>query len=219
LHPVLQVALDLEELVKAVDIASRIASSTRCEHVWIEAGTPLIKSWGRIAVRALKELSKCYVVADTKTMDVPYLEAKIVYSAGADAFTVLGVADEETLREAYMAKKEFEKGLIIDLIGVKDPFNRAVEVARYEPDVILLHVGISAQRLRGVTAEQLVEEAARVKQEVGVKVGVAGGLKPGAIKQLVDRGIDVIVVGSAITKAEEPEKVAIMILREMGYAL
>jgi len=217
LYPVLQVALDLEELVKAVDIASKIATVTKCEHVWIEAGTPLIKSWGRIAVKALKELTNCYLVADTKTMDVPSLEAKIVYSAGADAFTVLGLADEETLREAREVKMDFNKALIIDMIGVKDPYRRAVEVSRYEPDLLLLHVGISVQRLRGVTGEELLSEAARVKEELGLRVGVAGGLKPGSIKPLIDRGVDVVVVGSAITKSSKPSEVVLEIMREMGY--
>jgi len=217
LYPVLQVALDLEELVKAVDIASKIATVTKCEHVWIEAGTPLIKSWGRMAIKALKELTNCYLVADTKTMDVPSLEAKIVYSAGADAFTVLGLADEEILREAREVKMDFNKALIIDLIGVKDPYRRAVEVSRYEPDLLLFHVGISVQRLRGVTGEELLSEAARVKEELGLRVGVAGGLKPGSIKPLIDRGVDVVVVGSAITKSSKPSEVVLEIMREMGY--
>lgn len=216
MYPVLQIALDLDELVKAVDIASRITAVTKCGHIWIEAGTPLIKAWGRIAVKALKEITKCYLVADTKTMDVPSIEAKIVYSAGADAFTVLGLADEETLKKASDTKKEYGRALIVDLIGVREPYKRAVEIARYEPDVILFHVGISVQRLRGVTGEELVREAVKTKEELGVRVGVAGGLKPGVIKGLVERGVDVVIVGSAITKTENPEKTTLDILREMG---
>jgi 3-hexulose-6-phosphate synthase len=211
------VALDLEELVKAVEIATKISSTFKCENVWLEIGTPLLKSWGKIAVRSIKELTKCFVVADTKTMDVPLLEARVVRSAGADAFTVLGVADDETLMEAITAKREIGALLIVDLISCKDPYKRALEVAKYEPDVILFHVGISVQRARGVTAMQLVEEAVKVKEEIGVKVAVAGGLKPGTIRPIVERGVDIIIVGAAITSAKDPVEVTRTILIEMGF--
>lgn len=216
MQPILQIALDLEELVKAVDVATKITSSLKCENIWLEVGTPLLKSWGKIAVRSVKELTKRFIVADTKTMDVPLLEAKIVRRAGADAFTVLGVADNETLIEASAAKKEHGILLIVDLISSRDPYKRALEVAKYEPDVVLFHVGISVQRARGVTAAELVEEAVRVKEETSVKVAVAGGLKTGAIKPIVERGVDIVVVGSAITSAQDPVEATRRILAEMG---
>jgi len=45
----------------------------------------------------------------------------------------------------------------------------------------------------------------KTKEELGVRVGVAGGLKPGVIKGLVERGVDVVIVGSAITKLKPRE--------------
>jgi 3-hexulose-6-phosphate synthase len=217
LKPILQIALDLEELVKAVDIATKITSSLKCENIWLEVGTPLLKAWGKIAIRSIKELTKCFTVVDTKTMDVPLVEARVVKSAGGDAFTVLGTADDETLIEASVAKKEHGILLIVDLISSRDPYKRALETAKYEPDVLLFHVGISVQRARGVTAAELVEEIVKVKNEISnVKIAVAGGLKPGLIKPIVERGVDVVVVGSAITSAEDPVSVTRRILSEMG---
>ena len=215
-YPVLQVALDINEIVRAVDIATSIVAKTGCKNVWIEVGTPLLKAWGKIAIKVLKDLTKCFLVADTKTVDVPSVEAKIVFNAGADAFTVLGLSDEETLREASNVKKEHGKTLIVDLIGCREPYQRALEIAKFEPDIILLHTGISVQRARGVTAETLVEEAVRIKNELGVRVSIAGGLKPGSIGPLVARGIDVVVVGSAITRSSDPASTALEILKEMG---
>lgn len=216
--PVLQIALDLDELVKTVDIATNVVSKTTCSRLWMEVGTPLLKAWGKIAIRSLKDLTKCFIVADTKAVDVPGLEAKIVYSAGADAFTVLGVADDDTIREAASAARDYGRSFIVDMIGCRDPFSRSLEIARFEPDVILLHVGISVQRTRGVTAEALADEAVRVKEQLGVRVAIAGGLKPGKINPLVAKGVDVIVVGSAITSAQDPASVTLEILREMGIS-
>lgn len=211
----MQVALDLVELMKAVDIASKIALATKCEHVWIEAGTPLIKSWGMLAIKALKELTNCYVVADTKTMDVPSVEARIAFDAGADAYTVLGVADDDTLKEAMEVKARYGKNFFVDLIGCKDPYRRALEVVKYEPDVLLFHIGISVQRARGITGDELAKEAVKVKHETGVKVGIAGGLKPGTIKPMIQQGIDVVVIGSAITSAHNPVEATTNILKEL----
>lgn len=215
-YPVLQVALDLEELVKAVDIAVSITSKVGCKNLWIEVGTPLLKSWGKIAIKALKDLTKCFLVADTKTTDVPSLEARIVYSAGSDAFTVLGISDDEVIKEARDVAREAGKAFIVDMISCKEPYKRALEVARFEPDVVLLHAGISVQRARGLTGEALVEEAIKIKEQTGVKIAIAGGLKPGRIKPLVQRGVDIVVVGSAITSSEEPARVVEGILREMS---
>lgn len=217
--PVLQVALDTEELVKAVDIATNIVTKTTCKHLWIEVGTPLLKAWGKIAVKALKNLTRCFIVADTKSIDVPRLEAKIVYSVGADAFTVLGISDNETIKEAVLVAREHGKKVIVDLIECKEPYSRAVELARFEPDAVLLHVGISVQRARKVSADFLVEEAAKIKNELGVKVAIAGGLKPGRIKPLIERGIDIVVVGSAITSSVDPALTARSILEEMGISV
>ncbi|MEM0198727.1 MAG: orotidine 5'-phosphate decarboxylase / HUMPS family protein [Desulfurococcaceae archaeon] len=217
--PVLQVALDVEELVKAVDIATSIVTRTTCRNLWIEVGTPLLKAWGKIAIKALKNLTKCFVVADTKSIDVPMIEAKIVYSAGADAFTVLGISDIETIKEAVSAAREHGKKIIVDLIECREPYSRALEIARLEPDVILFHVGISVQKARGVSAEVLVEEAAKVKSELGVRVAVAGGLKPGRIRPLIEKGIDIVIVGSAITSSPDPASIATEILREIGISV
>lgn len=216
MYPVLQVALDVDELISAVDIASKIAVATNCNHTWIEAGTPLIKAWGRLAVRALKELTKCYLVADTKTVDVPSAEARIVLEAGADAFTVLAVADDDTLREAAEVKRQYGKAFVLDLIGHREPYRRAIEAAKFEPDIVIFHIGISSQKYRGVTGEELVREALRVKSELGIRVGVAGGLRPGVIGPIVSQGVDVVVVGSAITSSRDPVATSTSILREMG---
>jgi 3-hexulose-6-phosphate synthase/6-phospho-3-hexuloisomerase len=50
--PTLQVALDLLEIDRAVEIAEE---AVRGGADWIEAGTPLIKSEGMQAVRTLRE--------------------------------------------------------------------------------------------------------------------------------------------------------------------
>lgn len=213
---ILQVALDLTKLPEAVEIATKIASHTSCRNIWLEVGTPLLKAWGLIAVKAVKNLSNCFVVVDTKTMDVPAIEGGMLLDAGGDAFTVLGVADDDVVKEAVETARARGKLVVADLISHPDPLKRAVELDRLGVDVVLYHVGISVQRSRGVTVAQLLREIEGLRRNVSARIAVAGGIKPGDVKGLIASGADIVVVGGAITKAENPVQVVERILEEMN---
>lgn len=212
---VLQIALDLVDLKKVLELSVGVASVTRCENVWFEAGTPLIKSWGRLAVKSLKDLTGCFVVADTKSMDVPGVEGAIMYEAGADAYTVLAVAEDEMIKEAVEAARSYGKSVIGDLICHPRPLQRAQELHRLGVDTIVYHIGISVQRARGLRATDLLGEVARIKKETSLRVAVAGGIKPEDVKKIVEEDIDVIIMGGAITSSEKPVEVVMRTLKYM----
>lgn len=209
---VLQIALDVTELVKAASLATEVASATKCEGVWFEAGTPLVKSWGRVAVKVLKDLTDCFVVADTKTMDVPGVEGSIMYEAGADAFTVLAVAEDDVIREAVETARSYGRTVIGDLISHPKPLERAVELYGLGVDTVTYHIGISVQKARGLRVTDLLDEVDKIKRETQLRVAVAGGIKPDDVRELVRRGIDVIVMGGAITNTEKPVYVVTKVL-------
>src|SRR5579863_8911759 len=100
-RPVLQVALDFENLSRALG-AAREAVDGGAD--WVEAGTPLIKSEGLEAVRELKRtFPQQRIVADMKIMDTGAFEVEIAAKAGADLVTVLGASDDDTIAEAVRA--------------------------------------------------------------------------------------------------------------------
>ncbi|ABN69600.1 Orotidine 5'-phosphate decarboxylase [Staphylothermus marinus F1] len=215
MKPILQVALDVDDLFKALSLSTRIVAELGCGNIWMEAGTPLIKAWGRIGVDVLKKSTNCFVVADTKTMDTGAFEGEIVLSAGADAYTVLGLADDSTIRESIDKAHEYNKLLIVDLINHPNPYKRALELDRLGVDVVLYHVGIDVQRSRGLTIDQLIDEIKMLKKNINAKIAVAGGIKHGKAKPLVDAGADIVVVGSAITKADDPVESAKRFMEEI----
>ena len=108
--PTLQLALDLMQLNRSIVIA-REAMEGGVD--WIEAGTPLIKSEGAEAIRALRrEFPGRKIIADTKTMDVGAFEVEIMAKAGADIVTVLGLAEDSTIDEAVKAGRKYGAEII-----------------------------------------------------------------------------------------------------------
>jgi len=202
LKPVVQVALDVVEVDRAIKIG-KLAVDGGVE--WVEAGTPLIKAAGLDVVRRLnRTFPKKTIIADMKTMDVGALEAELAAKAGADIVCVLGAAADATISEAVTAARKHGAKVLVDLIAVADPRARAEEVEKLGADYIGVHVGIDQQKLGIDPLEQLHRVAGSVK----VPIAVAGGITARTAPELVRHGASIIVVGGAITKAKDVTQAA-----------
>jgi len=101
--PVLQVALDLLELPRALAIADEAVAGGAD---WLEVGTPLIKSEGMAAVRALAErFPGREIVADMKVADTGTIEVEMAAKAGATIVCVLADADDAVIAESVRAAR------------------------------------------------------------------------------------------------------------------
>lgn len=212
---ILQIALDTNDLFKALKLALRIEEELDCKGIWLEAGTPLIKAWGTLAVTALKEATGCFIVADTKTMDTGSFEAEIMLGAGADAVTVLGLADDSTVKGMIDTARKHGKLVMADLINHPKPVERALQLDELGVDIILYHVGIDVQEKRRITIADMVDEIRELKRMIRARIAVAGGIKHGKAKPLADAGADIIIIGGAITKAENPVESTRKFLEEL----
>lgn len=211
---VLQVALDLLDLERAVRIAHEVLQAS--PNIIIEVGTPLIKSVGMEAVRRLRrEFTDAAILADMKAADVGGLEVEMAASAGADAVTVLGAVGDEVVKEAVERARELGVAVQVDTIGVKDVASRARKVKEIGADIIGLHVGIDVQRRRGVTAASLAPSIRGIKS-LGLLVSVAGGLTPETIPIVVEHGADIVVVGGYITRSSNPYEAAKRCVEALG---
>ncbi len=90
----------------------------------------------------------------------------------------------------------------VDLINVRDKAKVATEAARLGAHIIGIHTGID-QQLAGHTP--FSDLAAMVALKLPVKVSVAGGIKQATVRQVVEAGPDIVVVGGAITGSKAPE--------------
>jgi len=196
--PSLQLALDLMQLSRSIVIAREAVEGGAD---WIEVGTPLIKSEGAEAVRALRrEFPGRKIVADTKTMDVGGFEVEIMAKAGADIITVLGLADDSTVEEAVMAGRKYGAEVMVDMINVPDKVSRAKRVAELGVGYICLHMGIDTQ-MKGEAPP--VDILRAIVSEVSVPVAVAGGITAANAGEYVEAGASVVIVGGAIIKTED----------------
>lgn len=202
-----QLALDFIELDKALSLVSKISDLS--ENLIIELGTPLIKSVGiRLAVSSIRNITgdNSVLLADMKTVDTGLLEAELAFCSGADIVTVLGIADDETLRGAVEAASFYGGYVQADMISHPEPLKRALEIVPLGVHIIGLHAGIDVQlkkRLRGIDLVIYLEE---LRRAVGDRVflSVAGGIKPEETGYLATRGADIVVIGGAITKSDSP---------------
>ncbi len=197
----LQLALDMLSLEEAVSVAD----ATRAYVDIIEVGTPLLKYQGVRAISVLKErFGDKLLFADTKSMDVGEYEADFCYQAGADMMSVLGVADEETIRGAIRSAQKHGGSVHVDLINVANKVGRAQDVERLGAHIIGVHSGIDQQR----TGKSPLDDLRQVRAAVTVSTSVAGGISLANIQEIIKMGPDVVVVGGAITSSREPAEVA-----------
>jgi len=197
MEPVLQVALDFQHLKRAVQAAEEAVAGGAD---WVEAGTPLIKSEGVEAVRALKRMFPSRViVADLKVMDTGSFEVEIAAKAGAEVITVMAVADDGTMKEAVKAARRYGAKIMADLMSVEDMPKRTKELQGMGVDYLCIHVSIDEQ----MTAHTPMQKLREVCQVAEIPVAVAGGLNSETVADALEAGASIIIIGGAITKAEK----------------
>ncbi len=205
----LQVALDLLDIEKALEIALDVADYVD----YVEAGTPLIKMHGMKAVEKLSDEVDKPVIADLKTMDTGKLEAEMAFSHGAYGVTVLAAAYPKTIKDVIETASKYGGISLVDTIGLphlEDVLSK-IEAAGAAPTYLLIHSGIDMQE-EGITPDSILSRGGDITRYG--KLAVAGGITVHNIDKLLHvKEIELFIVGGGITKAENPREAAMM-LRE-----
>jgi 3-hexulose-6-phosphate synthase/6-phospho-3-hexuloisomerase len=195
IKPILQVALDVLEIDRALQIAKEAVKGGAD---WIEAGTPLIKSEGMDAIRKLKAAFPDHVIlADMKTMDTGAMEVEMAAKAGADIIMILGSADDSTIRDAIRSAHKYGVKLMADLISTSGYAERAKELAEMGIDYINVHVGIDQQMI-GKDPVKILKSL-----KINVPIAVAGGLDTKSAAAAVLNGARIVIVGGNIVRSSD----------------
>jgi len=198
----LQLAIDLLNKEEAAELAKKVE-----EYVDIvEIGTPIVINEGLPAVEHLnKNINNAKVLADLKIMDAADYEVSQAIKFGADVVTILGVAEDASIKAAVEEAHKHDKQLLVDMIAVQDLEKRAQELDDMGADYIAVHTGYDLQ----AEGQSPLYSLRKVKSVIkNSKVAVAGGIKPDTIKEIVAENPDLVIVGGGIANAEDPVEAA-----------
>jgi len=168
----------------------------------VEIGTPLIFMEGVHVVRAVKEqYPDLSVLADLKIMDAGEMEAAIAFEAGADIVTVLGVASDKTVEGAVKSARRYGRQIMMDMIEVPYTVSRGRDLLEKGADILCVHTAydlVSSGQSPLSALQSLRDDLPEAA------IGVAGGMKLALMDQVLPLNPTIVVVGGAITGADDP---------------
>jgi 3-hexulose-6-phosphate synthase/6-phospho-3-hexuloisomerase len=210
---VLQVALDILELKRALQIAQESLDGGAD---WIEIGTPLIKSEGMEAIRSMRDrFPESIIVADMKVADTGTLEVEMAAKAGANIVCILADADDSVIAESVRAARLYGIRIMADLINVRDPIKRAPELEAMGVDIICAHVGIDQQMI----GKNSIDLLTSLSGLIHIPLAVAGGISAATAGDAVKCGADIVIVGGWIVRSAEVSQNTRKIRAEMDDPL
>jgi len=200
MKPIVQISLDIINIEEALATA---AMAMRAGIDWLEAGTPLILAEGLHGVRKLREaFPHVPIVADLKTMDGGYLEAEMMFKAGATHVVVMARAHEETIKCVVQAGKDFGGKVMGDNLACEDMVGAAKMLQDAGCDYIVHHIGYDERRgiaARGLRMPSPLDQLKEVVAAVQIPVQAVGGLSLEQVVQCPAYGAPLVVLGAPVT--------------------
>jgi 3-hexulose-6-phosphate synthase len=198
----LQVAIDRPEHLGVLPLVRGVADI-------VEVGTPLLKRFGDGAIATARELCPdTPVLADTKTVDAGDLEAEMVFGAGARLMTVLSSTSRATHAAVDRVAARFGALVVVDTITEAGKPELLPADAAFPQS--FAYVGVHSPtdaRLAGDRSSSHIEAVAKMHRR-GYRVALAGGLGPQTLDAVLEVEPEIVIVGSAITGADDPKGVA-----------
>jgi 3-hexulose-6-phosphate synthase len=160
-------------------------------------------------LRAVKEMKEAFpdlkVLADLKIMDAAGYEVMKASEAGADIITILGQAEDMSIKGAVEEAKKQGKQILVDMIAVKDLAGRAKEVDEMGVDYICVHTGYDLQAVGKNSFDDLKTIKSVVKN---AKTAIAGGIKMDTLAEVVEVNPDLVIVGGGIANQDDKKAAA-----------
>lgn len=197
----LQVALD-GTLAEALRILSSIHDTIDI----VEIGTPLIYREGMHGLARVRDTyPDLSLLADLKIMDAGGEEASIAFEAGADFVTVMGVTHHVTIEAAVKSARNHGGEVMVDMMRVGEPAARAATLAALGCDVLCVHTAYDVRS----SEESPYRALSELRRELpDARLAIAGGVNEARLDHILPHSPDIIIVGGAVTGADDPAKAA-----------
>lgn len=193
----LQIALN-STLSEAYQIIQTLPVSDR---ILLEAGTPLIKEFGKDAIRKIyiwwalrvKQAGFTpYVVADLKTMDRGETEVRMAAGVGASAAICLGQAPVETINSFIGSCEKEGIDSMVDMMNISFPIN-ILRKLRKPPNIVLLHRGVDEEKFNKAKPIPYIQ-INKVLSAYNVLISIAGGDTIREVQRAIFNGAHIVVV-------------------------
>lgn len=195
----LQVAIDRVDVDRAVAITKAVAGVADI----LEVGTSLTKEYGVRALGPIIEAAgeRTAVLGDIKTCDEGRYEFDLGYECGFHLLTVMGSASAGTLSVCAASAAAHHGDMMIDLLECDEDRVSAIAANEALDDAIYcLHTSID----NGATADPVGSvRAFRARHPHVRRIAIAGGITPDQLPGLAREGVEIAIMGSAITKADD----------------
>lgn len=191
------------------DARTIISSLPPSDRIILEAGTPLIKSFGISVISDFKNWWRMYVssdiepyvVADMKTMDRGETEVALVRDAGGSAIIGLGQAPIETINAFVDACTKYEIDSMLDMMNATEPV-KVLRQLSHLPDVVVLHRGVDEEVFNKSKPIPYIQ-INKIRASYDVRIAVAGGDTIREVQRAVFNDADIVIVWKEFYKTSE----------------
>src|SRR5689334_8668003 len=209
MKPIVQISLDIIHINEALETAAMAI----CAGVdWLEAGTPLILAEGLHGVRKLREaFPQVPIVADLKTMDGGYLEAEMMFKAGATHVVVMARAHEETIKCVVQAGRDYGAKVMGDNLACPDMVAGAKWLEDLGCDYVIHHIGYDERRGIAAAGKRMpspLDKLREVVAAVKIPVQAVGGLTLEQAVRTPEYGAPLVVIGAPLAVDADSFKTA-----------
>jgi len=173
------------------DFYSVVNYIPKTDSIIIEAGTPLIKQFGTLAISEIRRFWTGEICADMKIIDGAVEEVNMAAQAGATSVTAMGNTTKETLTFFVNTCKKSKVKSIIDMMNVANPM-RTLWKSGVVPDSVFIHKGRDEENAYGKILQY--KEIAKIKGKWDITLGAAGGIDTREFQSAVFNNADTVVV-------------------------
>jgi bifunctional enzyme Fae/Hps len=171
---------------------SIIRQLPRSERILVEAGTPLIKTFGWQGIKNISSWWGGYVVADLKTMDRGDTESLLARQAGASGAIALGQAPIETLNSFILSCEKLEIDSMVDMMNVEQPI-KILRKLKKLPNVVILHRGVDEETFNKDKPIPYIQ-INKIKSSYDVMISIGGGDTIREVQRAMFNGANIALV-------------------------
>lgn len=196
----LQISFDTPNLEHALEIAGRVADHADI----LEVGTLLIYTYGATAIEQFKEkFPRKTIMADSKVIDRGKDAVTLFANAGADWMTVMAGTSKHVIHSACSSAANANKKIMLDLVDSSSLAQSAMEAKNLGAHALLLHQPADEQ-----DSLVFLDKWELIKGNASVPVFISAKINRDTVEHILALKPEGIVIGRAITAAEDPAKEA-----------